>query len=347
MILVTFSGSVNQRNFRIFDELFSSKVKNNGNDCTAKATFFVSHAFTNYSAVQELHRRGHEIASYSITSEQNPEYWSTLTSFEYSQEFEGSAAIIEKFANISYGEITGMRVPHGRVGGNAQFRMMNETVFTYDSSISAVRGRLPLWPYSLQYRMPHKCLGLDQKCPSRSFEVMEMVLNELDRRDDPEHDERLTGCYYVDQCANVVEPDQFRRFLDHNLAHHYNTNRAPFGLHFTAAYFETRKSFLYEFKRWIKEKAQSGKYFFVTNKQAIDWMTNPVPISEIVDYPEWRTTCQVEGLPYCSIPNPCPFNLPRYFPYEEAVYLNTCADCPQQYPWLGYQEFGDYYEIPE
>ena len=47
----------------------------NPNGCTAKATFFVSHKYTNYSAVQELHRKGNEIGVFSITNEDDPKYW--------------------------------------------------------------------------------------------------------------------------------------------------------------------------------------------------------------------------------------------------------------------------------
>lgn len=32
-----------------------------------QGTFFISHKYTNYSAVQEMHRKGHEIAAHSIT----------------------------------------------------------------------------------------------------------------------------------------------------------------------------------------------------------------------------------------------------------------------------------------
>ena len=342
MIVITFSGAVNERNSRIFDDIFRHNVKNKGNDCSVKATFFVSHAYTNYSAVQELYRRGHEIAINSITNNQNPNYWTEMTTNEYEAEFDGGRVIAETFANITQGSILGLRVPHGRVGGNPQFQMMEQWGFLYDASLAVSRGRLPLWPYLLMHRMPHKCLGTDQKCPSRNFTVWEMVMNELDRRDDPQHDEQLTGCHYVDQCANIVEPEQFVNFLDHNLQHHYNTNRAPLGLHFTAAYFETRKDFLRAFKRWVEKVAALGDYYFVTNQEVIQWMENPSEIATINNFQEWKKKCDVDGLPHCSLPNPCPYKVPRLFPQEESMYLYTCAECPKTYPWLN-NPYGDEY----
>ena len=53
-------------------------------------------------------------------------------------------------------------------GWNRQFLMMKEFGFVYDSSIPAPLSDPPLWPYTLDYKIPHKCIGR-RKCPSRSF----------------------------------------------------------------------------------------------------------------------------------------------------------------------------------
>ena len=53
MITLTFNGAVNTENIKLYDQLFNSE-RLNPNGCTAKGTFFVSHKFTNYSAVQVL-----------------------------------------------------------------------------------------------------------------------------------------------------------------------------------------------------------------------------------------------------------------------------------------------------
>ncbi|XP_071519197.1 chitin deacetylase 1-like isoform X3 [Panulirus ornatus] len=335
MITITFSGAVNERNFRIFQEIFKDTAKHKGNDCTPKGTFFISHAFTNYSAVQELHRLGHEIAVNSITNNDDPYYWSNLSPEDYEAEMDGARIIIENFANISSNEILGLRVPKQRVGGNQQFRMMVDWGFLYDSSISAHRGLVPIWPYTLMHRMPHRCLGTDQNCPSQNFTVWEMVINELDRRDDPKFEEKLTGCHYVDQCANIQSPEQLVEFLNNNLQHHLTTNRAPLGLHFTSSYFETRRNFLKAFAEWVKTTASSGDNYFVTMQQVINWMEAPTEITAINNFQEWKGKCEVKGQPYCSLPNPCPKKVPRLFPNEEEMFLYTCMECPNTYPWLG------------
>ncbi|KAG7157310.1 hypothetical protein Hamer_G005718 [Homarus americanus] len=58
--------------------------------------------------------------------------------------------------------------------------MMREFGFIYDSSMAAPFSNPPLWPYTMDYKMPHKCMGTRQKCPSRSFPgIWEIVLNQL------------------------------------------------------------------------------------------------------------------------------------------------------------------------
>ena len=78
------------------------------------------------------------------------------------------------------------------VGGDTQFRTMNDSYFPYDSSMIAPLGRVPVWPYTMDYRVPSgNCNG---NCPTQGWPVWELPINELDRREDPTFDEELTGC---------------------------------------------------------------------------------------------------------------------------------------------------------
>lgn len=90
------------------------------------------------------------------------------------------------------------------VGGNNQFTMMEEQAFLYDSTITAPLSNPPLWPYTMYFRMPHRCHGNLQSCPTRSHAVWELVMNELDRREDPSIDEDIPGCAMVDSCSNIL-----------------------------------------------------------------------------------------------------------------------------------------------
>ena len=78
------------------------------------------------------------------------------------------ANIVNRFGGVKMEDIRGLRVPYLKPGWNRQFLMMKEFGFVYDSSIPAPLSDPPLWPYTLDYKIPHKCIGR-RKCPSRSF----------------------------------------------------------------------------------------------------------------------------------------------------------------------------------
>jgi hypothetical protein len=332
MITFTFNGAVNEENVRVYDKLFHDE-RLNPNGCTAKATFFVSHKYSNYSAVQELHRKGHEIGVFSITNDVNPNYWTEGNYDTWLAEMAGSRLIIERFANITDGTVVGVRAPYLRIGGNEQFKMMTDQFFAYDSSITAPLGRVPIWPYTLDYRMPHKCHGNSGNCPSRSHPIWEMPINELDRRDDPDFDENLTGCHLVSSCSNIYRTDSFRQLLQHNFERHYGSNKAPLSLSFDPSWLISNKGFADVVDAWIDHVlATYNDVYFVTELQVIQWMQNPTGTQSLRDFQEWKEKCAVKGQPLCSLPNPCPLNT-RELP-GETLRLHTCVECPKNYPWI-------------
>ena len=303
MITITFHGSVNVDNIGIFQEIFRDD-RQNPNGCTAKGTFYVSHKYTNYSAVQELSRKGHEIGVFSITNNDDPDYWSYGAYDTWRDEMSGARDIIELYGNIT--GVIGLRAPQLRVGGNTQFVMMEDQEFVYDSSITAPLGRVPIWPYTLDYRMPHKCLGTSQNCPSQSHRIWEMVINELDLREDRKVDERLPGCHLLSSCTSIRSGEQFAAMLRSNFERHYTTNRAPLGLHFTAGWLSSNKDFTKELNKFIDEMQTKNDVYFLSNRQVLAWMENPTPSNDIRDFVEWKNECDIKGLPHCSLPNACP-----------------------------------------
>jgi hypothetical protein len=53
MITITFNGAINVDNVDLYADVFNG-VRQNPNGCQIKGTFFASHKYTNYSAVQVL-----------------------------------------------------------------------------------------------------------------------------------------------------------------------------------------------------------------------------------------------------------------------------------------------------
>lgn len=265
---------------------------------------------------------------------ENERFWSNASVDEWAKEMAGMRIIVEKFANISDNSVVGVRSPFLRVGGNNQFTMMEEQAFLYDASITAPISNPPIWPYTLYFKMPHRCHGNLQQCPTRSHAVWEMVLNELDRREDPSfNDEDLSGCAMIDSCSSILSGDQFYNFLNFNFERHYKTNRAPLGLYFHAAWLKNNPEFLDAFLFWIDEiSANHNDVYFVTMTQVIQWIQDPHSLGDIKNFEPWKEKCSVQERPACSVPHACKL-VSKEIP-GETNYLHTCSNCPNNYPWL-------------
>jgi len=335
MVTVSFDDAINNLNFDLYQEMFNG-VRVNPNGCDIKGTFFVSHKYTNYSSVEEMHRRGHEIAAHSITHRDKPDFWSEAGVEDWAKEMAGQRLIIEKFANITDNSVIGLRAPYLRVGGNNQFKMMEEQSFLYDSSITAALTNPPLWPYTMYFRMPHRCHGNVKNCPTRSHAVWEMVMNELDAREDPELDDLQPGCAMVDSCSTILSADQFYNFLTYNFYRHFDNNRAPFGLYFHAAWLKNNPEFLDAFLYWMDEILEhhggQDEVYFLTMTQVIQWIQNPRNIEDSKTFGPWQERCKPEGRPTCTVPNRCTLSTDEL--PGEALYMHTCVRCPNSYPWF-------------
>ena len=61
ILLIAFDGAVNMHNYDLYMQMFHEE-RRNPNGCPVRATFYLSHRWTDYSHVQNLYAVGHEIA---------------------------------------------------------------------------------------------------------------------------------------------------------------------------------------------------------------------------------------------------------------------------------------------
>jgi len=338
MITISFDDAVTNGNFPVYEKIFDG-TRANPNGCDIKATFFVSHQFTNYSMVESLYNAGHEIATHSMTHDSDTEnYWTDGDKDTWKAELADGRDALEHFANLPIGSVSGARAPRLRLGGNRQFGAMEETDFVYDSSIVAQLQNPPLWPYNVYYSMPHPCYGDAQKCPTRSFNIWEMVLNEIDRREDPEDDDDVVGCINLDGCNTILSPTQLYRVLNHNLVRHYVQNRAPLNIYLHAAWLANNPEMLEAFISWIDDViSEYPDVHFLTYSQVIDWIQSPVSSKKVSTMESWKDRCKAEAplgsLSSCpQTTNNCKLSSPAH---NGGNYrLQTCKECPPSYPWL-------------
>lgn len=86
---------------------------------------------------------------------------------EWVGEMIGMREILRHFANISKSEVVGMRAPFLKPGRNTQYKVLEDFGYIYDSSIGVPPLAIPVWPYTLDYKIPHECKA--GTCPTKSF----------------------------------------------------------------------------------------------------------------------------------------------------------------------------------
>lgn len=336
MIMLSFDDAVNNNNFDIYQRLFNGQRKN-PNSCDIKATFFVSHRYTNYSMVEELYRQGHEMASHSITHTNDEDYWTHGSKEQWIKEMGGVRDIIEEFGGVPAGGVYGARSPLLRLGGNRQFAALEEAQFLYDSSMVAPLQNPPLWPYTTFFSLPHQCHGNFQKCPTRSHEIWEMVLNEFDPREQPGKDEteQVSGCAMLDSCSSLRTPDNLYNVLTHNFIRHYEQNRAPLGLYMHAAWFSKSPEMMDALEFWIDEILSTyNNVYFVTMQDVLKFMQTPFPHRDAIKFPGWKERCTLLDVPdRCTVSNNCELSTSALGGNKQR--MQTCSRCPDSYPWLG------------
>ncbi|ERL83741.1 hypothetical protein D910_00957, partial [Dendroctonus ponderosae] len=321
MVLVTFEDSINDENIDFYKQIFSGKYLN-PNNCPIAATFFVSHQYNNYFFTQKLWNHGHEIAVHSISHKLPEEWWAENATIEdWFDEMVGQANILNKFSTVRLTEIKGLRAPFLRIGWNRQYLMMNEFGFLYDSSMVAPFSYVPLWPYTLDYKIPHQC---KQMCPTRSYPgLWEMVINQLEALE--------ISCATLDSCPSELSGQEIYQTLIRNFNRHYSTNRAPFGIHLQAAWFENTE-YLAAFQEFLDVVLSKPDVWFVTNSQAIEWMQHPTPLKKLLKFHPWDCRKHVKQAREiaCQTPNNCQLASRAL---KQDVELQTCNKCPKKYPW--------------
>ena len=176
-IVLTFDDAVNAKTFPDYLHLFQQtkyRLKGcqfqnihvsfrNPNGCPIRATFFISHEWTNYDSVQWISAQGMELASNSISHVSLADE----DSGRWLNEMDGQRRIMAKFAGVPEESIVGMRAPQLAAGADSQFEMMTRAGFIWDNTLSANPGinADPFWPQTLDHRVAWNCH--EQGCPQR------------------------------------------------------------------------------------------------------------------------------------------------------------------------------------
>nr|AQZ26778.1 chitin deacetylase 4 [Tigriopus japonicus] len=320
-ILLMIDGAVNTNNFHFYQSLLNNTDQEE--EKRLKATFFIQNEYCNYYMVERLYTEGHEIALSSVTGRNlqraNASVWRN--------EFGSLRDILIKYSNVAPEDILGVRAPRLKPGYNEQYQALIEEGFIWDSSVSTVPLETPVWPYTLDYKIPHECRV--KSCPTKSFPgLWELPLNSHFVSDD-------TGgqCPFVDQCVfNYQSSNSVFEWLKEDFLRNYENNRSPYILSLHTNWFltESQEEGLHKFVDWARTQ---DDIFFVTGTEFLLWLTD-----ENLDQGS-KTSYQSPPLltkreMSCNTPNSCELSHTESNGVETLRYMKTCRDCPQIYPWL-------------
>ncbi|XP_063376788.1 chitin deacetylase 1 [Cydia fagiglandana] len=325
MIMLTFDGAVNLNNFELYKKVFNG-IKN-PNGCPIRGTYFLSHEYSNYAMVQALAHEGHEIATGTISQQQGLQ---DKGYEEWAGEMIGMREILNKFANVSRGDVIGARAPFLKPGRNTQFKVLEDFGFVYDSSVGVPPSPVPVWPYTLDYKIPHECKS--GTCPTKTFPgLWEIPFN-------AHYVESFEGghCPYLDQCVlHNHDSEDVLEWLQEDFNRHYEQNRAPYMMPFHTNWFQIKalERGLHKFLHWANNLPD---VWFLTMTQALTWITDPQTNKQMNNkYEAWRCDKELPRAP-CNLPNKCALSFkPPDLNFTDTRYMETCSECPNQYPWLG------------
>ena len=233
--------------------------------------------------------------------------------------------IFDRFGNIPYGAIRGFRAPFLMFTEN-MFKALYISKFTYDLSWPAnIRfdGLGPMYPYTLDYKSTQVCPTSQQPCPKMSYPGLWEIPNVNLMNED-----HTTCGSMMDACDPNGNETVWYDILVRNFHYHYDTNRAPFGMHMHPSYFYWGPSgdHMNAAKKFLKYAQDLGDVWVLTGYQVVAWMKDPQDIAQAKSFPPW--TCPTRPPPRCtdSTANDCHYTMPQDF------YMKTCTECPPHFP---------------
>jgi len=319
LVLFTFDDAITALNFdNYFAPIFFDRTNPDG--CVVQATHFMSHEYTDYSKVQQLHAHGQEIALHSITHEPYTDYWNNLDVEGYIAEFGGERELIAHFANIPAEDIQGVRVPLLQLAGDTYFEAFQTADLGYDCSWPTQSYMdPPLWPYTLDYLSNQDCpIG---RCPTESYpgRWVQPMVNWID----------IQGyvCSMVDGCVFApTETSDILEWIKSNFNRHYLNNKAPFGFYVHAAWFLRNPNNLEAYVQFLDYLGTLNDVYIVSVQRALEWVKNPQPLSQLSS--AWPS-CPNTYTPTCNARS-CPLSKGT-----ETRYMMQCLNsCPNVFPWL-------------
>jgi len=320
LVFLAFDGAITTTNIANYTAILKNRLNPNG--CPISMTFFAFHQFNDYNLTHSLYYKGQEIATHSVSHTTPASDWADKTTQQWTDEIGGMQQALVKFANIPKAAIRGAKSPFLQSSGDANFQATKNVGMLYDVSYPSTKyTNPPIWPYTLDQGFQHDCTI--PPCPSSKYPGIWTI--PMIAVTDPDGIQNSM----IDAYPRPANQADAYNYLRNNFLRHYQSNKAPFGIHLTAnSWFQTTTYNLAAYLQFLDYLGTLDDVYIVSMGKAIDWMRNPVPLSQVP---------QVFSCPYVA-PSACS---PRNCYYDGGsspvgdVVMMSCVTCPDLYPWTG------------
>ncbi|KAG1589029.1 hypothetical protein G6F48_004887 [Rhizopus delemar] len=319
-VTITFDDSIQPQLYKTAKRMLNIT---NPNGCPARGTWFVSMQYTDFSLVQQWYSSGNEIADHTFTHVGTPS----------DQEIISCKQMLNSYGGVPNGKIQGFRAPFLNYTIDT-LNHLSKLGFLYDSSASALQDDA-YWPYTLDHGMINDCwtgICAQNKIPGLWEIPMYSVLDNVSTP-------QLMDVYLSGQ------PEDVTKWSLEAFDKHYHGGRQPFGIYVHPTHLTGYPGLpdptpkLEGLISLIKTLSERQDVWFVTNQQLIQWMKNPVKISELGAQDYMRCEQPVISKEICNgldddnnsmvddnLLNNCNFGTTSF---------NTCFNCPNTAPTLG------------
>ena len=254
----------------------------NPNGCNVPATWFVTTTGTDCNLAKTLLEQNHELAMHTIS---HPALSASLGNAKLTEEIVGARDELSNTCGIPKDSVVGFRAPF-LVHNEEVRKILSSNGFLYDSSMVEFLGELSetsktfsqrLWPYTMDNGIIQNC---NWTTPSGTCAKSERYPGfwEVPIWDLP------NDTVSMEKNAFTMDPDggfggDLFTLFQTNFDEAYNGNRAPFPIFVHAPWFTDERIQLTN--KFIEYALSKPGVYFVTITQLINWMKNPVPVSQM------------------------------------------------------------------